>query len=216
MGTKDIVFVHGWGENSCIWEGLTQHLPEYNHHFIDLGFIGKKNDSSLKTSDPAIFVTHSLGSLWVLKHIPPEKISALAAINGFGRFTDFVSNETLEIMAKSLQRNMFLQMKAFWKNCNFPENMRQLYEANLNKSALSQGLSWLGSWDEYIKLQDLKTKNIPVLSLGGQEDLILPPDIMHKHWSDLGYDVVMNEQAGHALPLTHPQWCAGQIKNGEL
>jgi pimeloyl-[acyl-carrier protein] methyl ester esterase len=211
MNTKDIVFVHGWGEDSRIWDEMAEHFPEHNHHFIDLGFIGEVSESILKISDPAIFVTHSLGTLWVLNHIPSDKIAALAAINGFGCFTDFASNKTLENMAKSLQRNIFLQMVVFWKDCNFPQNMRYTYKHELNKEKLSQGLIWLRSWDKREKLQDLKTQNVPILSLGGQEDLILPPELMRKHWNGLGYDVVMRKKAGHSLPLEAPRWCVEQI-----
>lgn len=212
MDCKDIVFVHGWGEDSRIWEAMANHLPEFNHHYIDLGFIGNKNDSIPKTLEKAIFVSHSLGCLWTLKHISPTAMHAFAAINGFGRFTDFASDDVLEMMAKSLRRNIKIQMQMFWKNCNLPQNMRQLYEPSLNTVALSQGLSWLGSWDMRNKLQDLKDRDISVLSLGGALDLIVPVEQMQAHWESLGYDVVINEQAGHALPLTHGAWCAKQMK----
>ena len=218
MSTKDIIFVHGWGEDSRIWEGLAKCLSGYNHHFIDLGFIGEEseNDSKAQTavpiSDSAIFVSHSLGTLWILNHIPLEKISALAAINGFGRFTDFAGNDVLKIMAKSLQRNKILQLEMFWKNCNFPENMQQMYKPMLNGNVLSQGLEWLSTWDQYGKLQELIARGVPVLSLGGEKDKILPPNIMRTHWENLGVNLVMNEQAGHALPLTHPEWCAEKIE----
>ncbi len=216
MNTKDIVFVHGWGEDSRIWEGITKHFPEHNHHFVDLGFIGEEGDSRceiiIPEIDKALFVTHSLGTLWVLNHIPLEKISALAAINGFGRFTDFASKKSLETMDKSLHRNTLLQMEMFWKNCNFPQNMRQTYKHKLNRRELSRGLSWLSSWDKCKELQDLKTGGVSVLSLGGEEDLIIPPDIMRKHWQGFELDVVMKKRAGHALPLTHSQWCVEKIK----
>ena len=216
MNTKDIIFVHGWGEDSRIWADITKRLPEYNHHFIDLGFINRESESNtgifIPKLESAFYVTHSLGTLWVLNHIPLYKIGGLAAINGFGRFTDFVSNKTLKIMDKSLQRDMFLQMEMFWKNCNFPQNMQQIYKPILDGNVLSQGLIWLESWDRYEKLQELKAQSVPVLSLGGEDDLILPPEIMRTHWEDLGINLVMKEQAGHALPLTHPQWCAEQVK----
>lgn len=213
---KDIIFVHGWGEDSRIWDRLAECLPEYNHHFIDLGFIGEEGCSKKETKLPecgkAVFITHSLGTLWALNHTPLPKISAFIAINGFGRFTDFATNETLKIMAKSLQRNKILQMEMFWKNCNFPKNMQQIYKPVLNESVLSQGLKWLGSWDHCEKLQELRTQGISVLSLGGEKDKILPPQIMREHWKNLKIDLVMNEQAGHALPLSHPHWCARQVQ----
>jgi len=216
MTIKDTMFVHGWGEDSRIWDEMTKHLPEYNHHFIDLGFFGSKNDSPPKTDNPTIYLTHSLGTTWVLNNIPLEKIGALVAINGFGRFTDFASEKTVETMDKSLHRNMLLQMEMFWKNCNFPQNMRHIYKHELKRRELSQGLSWLRSWDKREELQDLKTQGVPVLSLGGQEDKILPAELMYKHWNDLGLDVVMKEKAGHALPLEAPQWCAQKIKEQKI
>ena len=90
--------------------------------------------------------------------------------------------------------------------------MQQIYKPRLNIEALSQGLDWLGSWDECKKLQDLKARGVPVLSLGSENDLILPLEMMQAHWKDLGYDVVIKKQAGHALPVSHPKWCAEQIK----
>ena len=214
--SKDIVFIHGWGEDSRIWEGIANHLSGYNHHFIDLGFISEDNDSKheiiVPKIDRAVFVTHSLGTIWALNHIPLQQFDVLVAINGFGRFTDFASNNTLKTMAKSLHCNIFSQMKMFWKNCNLPENMQQIYRPLLNREALSQGLTWLGSWDECKRLQDLKTMDITVLSLGSENDLILPLEIMKTHWRDLGFEIVIKEQAGHVLPVSHPKWCARQIK----
>jgi len=212
---ENIVYIHGWGEDSRIWENVVQYLPDVQHHFIDLGFISKENDSVPQIQIPelenAFFVTHSLGTLWGLNHISVEQIKGLIAINGFGSFSDFASNKTLKIMANSLQRNIFYQMEAFWKNCNFPENMQQIYKPMLNRMALSQGLAWLGSWDVCRKLQGLGDRCVPVLPLGSECDLILPLDKMRAHWERLGYDVVIKEDAGHSLPVSHPQWCAQQI-----
>lgn len=211
---KDIVFVHGWGEDSRIWRAIAKFLPGYNHHYKELGFIQNNLPESehIYNLDNAVFISHSLGTLWTLKHIAIDKICALIAINGFGRFTDFTDNKTLDIMAQTLRRNKVLQMKSFWKNCNLPKNMQQMYEPVLNESVLSQGLLWLSSWDQRNKLQKLRDRGIPVLSLGGKKDQILPPEIMQEHWEYIRINLVMHQQAGHALPITHPQWCAERIK----
>ncbi|MFP4098263.1 MAG: alpha/beta fold hydrolase [Alphaproteobacteria bacterium] len=213
---KDIIFVHGWGEDPRIWDDIAANLPETKHHFVNLGFINNDQEATTNTIvlriKSAIFVTHSLGTIWTLRHIPPKKIDALLAINGFGCFSDFASNKTLKVMAKTLQRNTFFQMEMFWKNCNLPESMRTIYKPVLDRRVLLQGLTWLGSWDERKHLQAMKARGMQVLPLGGEDDLILPLDKMKAHWDNLGCSILLKENAGHALPLSHPQWCAGHIK----
>lgn len=208
----DIVFIHGWGEDPRIWGDLSPLLPAHNHHFIDLGFIGGEEKSSLNLENPTLYITHSLGTMWALKHTDPKDVLGLIAINGFACFEEFTSPRTLQAMGKGVKRSTAKQMRSFWENCNLPENMQELYEQKLNRDALSQGLSWLSHWDMRKKLQELKALNVPVLSLGGMQDAILPINTMQTHWKNMEHDVVIKQEAGHALPLSHPDWCASKIE----
>ena len=56
----------------------------------------------------------------------------------------------------------------------------------------------------------LTTLLCPVFSLIGEQDPILPLKPCEEEW--LGYDTKICKKGGHALPITHTDWCAEHIK----
>ncbi len=112
MNTR-IVFVHGWGLGPDFWDEMTPLFPEYECGFVDLGFVGTGEDVSAAGS--AIYITHSLGTLWALKNCA-EQMSGLVAINGFSSFRRFASKENLAELKESLLKDPAAHMKGFWEN----------------------------------------------------------------------------------------------------
>lgn len=195
-----IVFVHGWGLAPDFWEGLAALLSEHECGFINLGFLGQGED--LSTAPPALYITHSLGTLWALKNCNAD-MQGLVAINGFTSFRRFASKENLADMRNSLQQNPAAHMAEFWEILGVEASSQ-----NLNVDKLTEGLDWLMRWNEAAQLKSL---SCPILSLAGAQDNILPLPQMQKEWA--GRDMRVCEGGGHILPQTHSDWCAQQIRD---
>ncbi|PCJ98123.1 MAG: hypothetical protein COA45_08190 [Zetaproteobacteria bacterium] len=199
----NIVFVHGWGMNSKIWDAMSASFLEADCSVVDLGFIG--GDENTQCSK-AIYITHSLGTMWALKHHLSD-IEALVVVNGFSCFLDFAQARVLRTMQKRLLRNPSVQMQSFWESCGVPDDAQNQFSDPLNTDKLHEGLEWLINWD---LSEPLRALQAPVLSLSGRNDFVLPHNKMKTQWA--GYDMQTHEHGGHVLPLSHPQWCADQIK----
>ena len=189
--------------DSRLWEGFHESFPKKQSYFVNLGFINNgDNVSSIPFDSKSIFITHSLGTLWALKY-HSHNMAGLISINGFVNFRNFVDKRNLLAMQKQLQRNPEQQMQDFWDMINFKNDLDQ----NLNIDKLHEGLEWLINWDMSAKLSDL---NIPILSLMGDEDRLLPLPKMEKEW--LMADIKIMKNGGHILPLSHSKWCVEKIR----
>ncbi|PCI54959.1 MAG: hypothetical protein COB36_08895 [Alphaproteobacteria bacterium] len=145
--------------------------------------------------------------MWALKHHAPD-MKALIVINGFTCFPPFTLERTLRTMQKRLARNAGAQMHSFWDSCGLPEEAQNSLDGALNIDRLQDGLEWLIDWDMADALQAL---SVPILSLNGREDLVLPHEKMQTQWA--GFDLQTHEPGGHILPLSHPDWCVDKIKD---
>ena len=199
----NLIFIHGWGMDARIWDGMSIYFPKNRSYFVDFGFFSSKNAETPPKSDKNIYITHSLGTLWALKKKLCD-IDALIVINGFACFKDFADKRTLRAMQKNLCKNPSAQLDAFWKNCGFDNQL----DENPDIDKLHEGLEWLIGWDEH---ENLKVLDVPILSLSGAQDRILPLEKMQKHWA--GFEMKTQEDAGHMLPLSRSAWCVDQIKD---
>ncbi|MEZ5919273.1 MAG: alpha/beta hydrolase, partial [Alphaproteobacteria bacterium] len=196
------------GLSSAFWAGLAACLPGREHIFVDLGFTGGGPDSEdsekafLARPVRGLYITQSLGTLWALKHCAGE-MSALAAINGFACFEPFASRAALRAMKRHLVRDPAAQMADFYRQAG----VTAPGAASLCQERLLEGLDWLEQEDERETLRRLPC---PVLSLAGAQDRILPEELMRREWA--GFPLHMHEEGGHALPQTHPGWCAAHIE----
>ena len=199
MNKVNITYIHGWGGEAGFWKELRAHLPSHHSQLIDLGY---RNEPVLHvpSETKSIYITHSLGTMWALRHCI-NKIGRLIVINGFHSFRDFTNPVALRAMKRGIKQNPQVQMSEFFKQAGLPEAY-----CDWNQPELMKGLDML-MHDTY-KEQLLNIKERIVI-LAGQNDLIISPEHMRKQW--LGYDVKICEKGGHALPLTHPKWCAAYI-----
>ncbi|MGH1403971.1 MAG: alpha/beta fold hydrolase [Alphaproteobacteria bacterium] len=201
MKYSDITFVHGWGCGPDIWNELVNHLPEFTHQAINLGFTGTETDLNSLSPKPSIYVTHSLGTMWALRNRHAH-MATLISINGFTSFYNFTPPRTLKTMKINLKRNPELQMEDFWKTTKLPTS------ASLNIPTLKTGLDWLIDWDCEDQLAGL---TCPVTSAFSRHDPILDFDQMKKQWKD--HNISIFEDGGHALPMTHPHHLATMIRD---
>ncbi len=194
-----ITFVHGWGCAPNFWDGIIACLTDIDAHKVDLGFIGSAPPAEAPPQ-PSLFVTHSLGTMWALKHHKND-MTGLVAINGFAAFTDFAPPRILKTMQRNLRRDPHNQMEEFWNAYNLPHHQ------DINPQKLEQGLDWLAQWNCEAERSSL---SVPVLSLIGGQDALLEEAKMQQHWR--GHKTETHQGAGHDLPTAQAEWCADKIK----
>ena len=175
-----LLFIHGWGMNSTIWQSTIDKLEEVPCKKIDLGFIKGGQTQELENK-PTIVITHSLGTLYFLKSVlgkelMSENIKALIVIAGFTDFTSFTPLKTIEKMQEGVSSNPAAQMALFWRRAgckNFAPS-----EA-LNPENLNEGLEWLGAWNAGV---EAKALNCPKLILASKTDKIVPASAIEEQW----------------------------------
>lgn len=195
-----LIFVHGWGFDASFWDPLISELPDVDYQAVEFGYLG--SEQKFPEVENAIFITHSLGTMWALKHYSSQ-IKGLIAINGFPCFQEFVDARVLKTMQKRLIRTPDVQMQEFWAQCGAENQSKPL-----DIEGLKEGLDHLANWD---MRGDLRGLDCPVLSFVGDQDQVTSLPIMEKEWA--GYDLKICAGGGHVLPLTHTKWCAGLIED---
>lgn len=198
-----LIFIHGWGTNSTIWQNTINHLNDHECVTIDLGFIKGGYNQTWDSTQPTILIGHSLGALWSLKQgqIKPE---AFISIGGFTNFLSFTPIETIKKMQEGISSKPAAQMASFWRNAgckNFAP------ASDLNKIALHEGLNCLAEWRGEEELKKLKC---PKLILATKADKIVPKEATQSQWPDEA--ITWHETAPHCIQLTEAEWVASQIK----
>lgn len=205
---RQMLFIHGWGMNSTIWQTTIEKLQGVSCKTIDLGFVKGGKTHSIENK-PTIVITHSLGTLYFLKavlgkELSSENIKALIVIAGFTDFTSFTPIEAIRKMQEGVGSNPATQMALFWRRAgckNFAPS-----EA-LNPENLIEGLEWLATWNA---AQEAKALQCPKLILASKSDKIVPASAIEEQWQS--ENIVWNETASHCLQLSEPDFCAGEIK----
>lgn len=205
---QQLLFIHGWGMNSTIWQTTIEKLQGVSCQTIDLGFV-KGGQTHLIENKPTIVITHSLGTLYFLKKIvgkelSTENIKALIVIAGFTDFTSFTPIEAIRKMQEGLKANPAAQMALFWRRAgckNFAPS-----EA-LNPEKLIEGLEWLATWNTGV---EAKILDCPKLILASKADKIVPASAIEEQWLD--HKVIWHETAAHCLHSSEPDWVAEKIK----
>jgi pimeloyl-[acyl-carrier protein] methyl ester esterase len=195
-----ILLVHGWGFDARIWDRLLPHLGKAEIARLDLGFLGPRLKRPKDWPADAIAVGHSLGLLWLLHRREPFR--ALVSVQGFDCFACHVGAAKLAAMQRGLRRDAYGLMQTFWRSCGIEAYAPA---SALDVKRLGEGLDWLTAWDESRRRKALEQ---PVLALAAKDDPIVPEAMTRAIWGDT---VQWSNDAGHLLPLRHPEWCAGRI-----
>ncbi|MBX2833435.1 MAG: alpha/beta hydrolase [Micavibrio sp.] len=188
-----IVFVHGWASDAGIWRDIAPLFE--GAQCVELGFTGRDVADQLP-ADPALYVTHSLGTMWALNSAK-GKIAGLLALNGFTCFKDFTDAKIIDAMKSGIEARPQTQLKSFCKMADMKASV------TYDQQALTKGLDWLGTWDERGSI------DFPVIALAGERDKIVPLDAAKEQWGDA---VRIIEGATHNLPQCAPGLCIQAIK----
>lgn len=185
--------------DKSVWSALSTRLNYHECTALNLGYRGVP-ELTLPAAK-AIYITHSLGTMWALEN-HAEHMAALITINGFHSFKSFADPRALRAMKTRLAKDPEQQMQEFFKEADIEASPKGLDSQNLMR-----GLDTLSEGDN---TATLKSITCPVLALIGESDQIVPIEAAQKQW--LGYDLKICEKGGHALPVTHTNWCAEQIE----
>lgn len=197
-----VYFAHGWGFDASVWTDVIALLPhDLKTHYIDFGFRGHKQITLPKPDERIICVGHSLGVMWLLKHIPNP--AGLIAINGFDCFYHHVAPDILQTMKNNLQRDVDAQMKHFLRLCGSHEKSIPAYDSH----ALKEGLSWLMNWNARNELLRLQC---PVKVIAAKDDKIVNEEMTKTIWDN--HAIEWSADGGHILPISKPLFCAKHIR----
>lgn len=197
-----LVFVHGWGFHAGVWADVAARLPDATISTVDLGFVTGGAAISEDWPDDAVAVGHSLGLMWLLKEAEGS-YKGLVSIQGFDRFCPHVSEARVAALKRGLARDPGGTMQAFWRSCGVPDFADG---GALNVAALEKGLDWLMHWDAEAAKKRLQC---PVLALASRDDPIVPEAMSEAVWG--AENIVWSPDAGHVLPVKHPDWCARHV-----
>jgi pimeloyl-[acyl-carrier protein] methyl ester esterase len=203
MNTPVLVFVHGWGFDVRLWDGVRAALPEADTAVVDLGYFGRPASPGLPSDRPVVAVGHSFGCLWLL-HEKPFAWAGLVAVNGFPRFVEgpdyapATPRRVLDRMIARFETAPGAVLEEFRRRCGAAEP-----PPPADAGVLGAHLRALRDWDARAALTG------PVLVLAGAEDPIVPPAMTERGFAGFAPDIYPG--GGHLLPLTAPEWCARRI-----
>lgn len=204
-----LYLVHGWGFDASFWDPLRAELAECCQSVtVDLGFRAPPHLPDPPPETRLVAVGHSLGVPWLLRH--RRNWQGFVSINGFTRFSrtpGFVHGwpaRLLERMRAALSEAPEQVHADFIRRCGL---CRPPEGKPLHVEALAEGLRWLQDWDERPALP----LSVPLLALAGRLDSVASPELTADCFS--GQELRWCEDGGHLLPLSHPSWCADQIRD---
>lgn len=195
-----LLLLHGWGFDASLWDAMREELRGFETVVWDRGYFGAA--SCVVPEGPFVAVGHSLGSL-LLALEPPQECEGLVAINGFDRFAG--PGRVPERVVARMQTQFVMR----------PEEVLRDFRERVG------GDSAPGAFDAERLLKDLDllatadaSVAIParrgVMVLHGARDRLLPAEMRESVFP--GATRITHPEAGHLLPLTHPRWCAEQVR----
>lgn len=206
MKPPSLLFIHGWGFDRTIWDPLRAFLSGLDSLASDRGYFGEP--FSPEPAGPVLVVGHSLGALLALREPPPGCVG-LVAINGFDTFADRpdapgVPVRTIDRMIDKFGAAPAEVVGEFRRRCGSEARF-----AEIDPGLLGQDLLLLRECDERDRSAGW---HLPLLSLQGDEDPILPPALRSAAFAGAPqFSIQSCPGGGHLLPLSHGTWCAAHI-----
>ncbi|MDR3527124.1 MAG: alpha/beta hydrolase [Rhizomicrobium sp.] len=198
-----LVFVHGWGFDATLWDGIAGALTDYSQCRVEVGFLGGAATTTELSPDD-VLIGHSLGLLWGLAQGNWRQV---IAINSFARFSGApeagacVPPASLRAMRLSLARNAGKTLANFYRAIDHTA-LADRYDAK----RLADGLALLES--QHIT----EPPPQPWLILAARHDPLVPVTASEHLAAITDSAVTWSETGGHLLPLTRPLWCADVIR----
>jgi len=203
-----IRFLHGWAFDAKIWNGVIERLTQFDCQCPDRGYFGSECTEDLREAD--FIVGHSFGVMLALGDLP-SRCKGMVAINGFDCFTaregfPGVQARVVDRMAVRLEQDPARVVSDFRLACG---SMEPYLRPDVDR--LERDLAALRDKDMRMVTAGM---TIPLLSLQGAHDRILPPAMRDAVFA--GSDRVerrTHPHAGHLLPIDDPAYCARAIEN---
>lgn len=189
-----LLFLHGWGLDASLWDGVRAVLPDFETVTWDRGYFGTPSSEAIE--GPVVAVGHSLGAMLLA-----GRFDRLVAVNGFDRFSgeDAVPPRIVERMRSRFAEAPGEVLSDFRQRIGAgaaPERM--------DEASLAADLALLASTDRHRN----DGKNIIVLH--SSADPLLPAAMRETTFAGAPRETLA--EAGHLLPLTHPEWVADRIR----
>ena len=191
-----LLLLHGWGFDASLWDALAERLAHYPIVRWDRGYFGPSAEPPVEP--PFVAVGHSLGAMLLADRLPAE--APLIAINGFDHFTGegAVPARVVERMRLRFTDAPDAVVTEFRARCGAPPA-----RSALAAPRLADDLALLAT-------HGAAAAPLRCLTLQGNADPILPETLREAAFP--GAVRATNSDAGHLLPVTHPDWCAAQIE----
>ncbi len=198
-----LVFIHGWGFDARLWDGVSSLLADYEQQRLDMGFFG--NPALDMDSEPAILIGHSLGFIHGLT--ARNDWHGWIAINSFPRFLTTPTHPGCVPAAALRDIRMRLTLA--------PEKTLEGFHDLLGSSMppgkphaarLREGLDTLRDSD----IGETAANISPGLVIASRHDPLVPAatsEVLAKN-----KDIFWHEGGGHILPHTDPAFCANAIQ----
>lgn len=213
--TITCILQHGWGFDSSLWDSWKVHLPiEINLKRLDRGYFTDADNNpflgeELYTNECTIAVVHSLG-LHLLPKSFFQYLDGLVIIAGFISFNDMSTpdNPFIQSMLQKIPESSAEILSRFHQRCGCTsawvgKNLK------INQTLLIQDLKQLDQ--QSFDIQHLK--KIPkIILMHGVKDKIVPLEKSIELQCLLPQSkLFVRNDAGHALPSTHSEWCCQTI-----
>ena len=194
-----LLFAHGWGFDGAFWNALADLLPQWPRAIDDRGYFGAP--VAVSVVGPCLAVTHSFGTMRVLAE-PPPGLAGIVAINGFACFTGAqgVPRRVVERMARRFQADPASVMAEFRRTCGCDAPFESIDAEPLGADLLR------------LRDEAAPPPRVPVLSLQGARDPILPAAMRAAVFAGCAIRRVEHPAAGHLLPLEDPEFCARAVR----
>ena len=215
-----LLFLHGWGLDASLWDGVRAALPEYETVAWDRGYFGAAHEEPV--AGPVLAIGHSLGAMMLA-----GRFDRLVAVNGFERFTGegAVPPRVVERMRKRFAEAPAEVLADFRARIGADE-----VSGPIDPASLAADLDVLATADTrhceersdeaihqrvaggsgLLRCARNDDERGGVLVLHGGADPLLPEAMRETVFP--GAPRATLAEAGHLLPLTHPEWVAERIR----
>lgn len=197
-----LLFAHGWGFDRTFWKPLADLLADLPQAIDDRGYF--RSAESVTLDGPCLAVTHSFGTMRVLRE-PPPGLTGIVAMNGFDRFSAGsdragVPLRVLDRMLRRFGEDPRAVLTEFRRQCGADAGFGEIDAALLH--------------EDLVRLRDEETPlpSVPVLSLQGGRDPLLPEAMRTQVFRNGPVRRMAFAAGGHLLPLEAPEFCAKVVR----
>lgn len=191
-----LLFLHGWGLDASLWDGVRAALPDYETVAMDRGYFGPPIIDL--PPEPFVAVGHSLGALMIAEF--PNAMGHIA-VNGFDRF---VGDGAIPRRVMDRMRKRFLEAYA---------EVLEEFRARIGAGPAPDTPNYARLNAELHLLAEADARHVErprTIVLHGGADPLLPPAMREAVFAGAPRETLA--EGGHLLPLTHPEWVAARIR----